>query len=130
MLTFILFVLLLGLLLSMYKRYIPVSGVPRLAMANEFKQEHVTYLDVRDYNIADQYPVKGVFQLPYAYLKRHYGEINNKAIVVVASDQLLLNLSVRFLRRKGFDIVGCYLTEGEELATKPASLKNQKRVPC
>lgn len=130
MLVFFFLILLSALLVILFQRYVPVSGIARLAIADEQMKQHVTYLDVRDYNIADRQPIQGVFQLPYAYLKRHYGEIYTKDVVVVASDQLLLNLSVRFLRRKGFNIVGCCMTEGEKFAAKPSFLKKQKRVQC
>lgn len=107
---FILLILLVGLLFGIYQRYVPVYGVKLLDIEKETPREHVQLLDVRDYHLAAKYPVQGVFHLPYAYLKRHYGEIGSREIVLVVSDRLLLNLSVRFLRRKGFHIVGCYIT--------------------
>jgi rhodanese-related sulfurtransferase len=103
-------IILLGQIYAIFQRYAPVYGVPCIDIENEVLREKVVLLDVRDYNIAANKPVEGVFHLPHAYLKRHYEEIKGKEIVVVVSDRLLLNLSVRFLRRKGFKIVGCYMT--------------------
>ncbi|RXT07969.1 sulfurtransferase [Ammoniphilus sp. CFH 90114] len=113
MLALILGILTNTLLFTLYRRYVPVGNVPCIDRDQIVPREDVLLLDVRDYNIATMHPVKGVLQLPYAYLKRHYGEIERKDIIIVTSDQLLLNLSVRFLRGKGFSIVGCFKAEGE-----------------
>ncbi|WP_167577665.1 sulfurtransferase [Ammoniphilus sp. YIM 78166] len=93
-----------------YPRYVPVLGVE--CMDGEKKTPgDVEVIDLRDYNQADQPTLQGNIHLPYAYLKRHYGQIKKKKVVVVVADQLSLNLSVRFLRRKGFRVVGYYMVK-------------------
>jgi hypothetical protein len=92
----------------MYQRYAPIHGVPcvNLNQVNCLK-ERTVLVDIRDYNLAASKPVNGVFLMPFAYLKRHYEAIEGRDIVLVVSDVLAFNLGVRFLRRKGFNIVGC-----------------------
>lgn len=70
---------------------------------------NIVYLDVRDYQDASHKPVQGAFNLPYAYLKRHHNQISSYQVVVVASDPVLKNLSIRFLKGHGFKVVGYQL---------------------
>lgn len=67
-------------------------------------------MDVRDYNQSYRDPVPGAINIPYAYMKRSYSDISRKNIHVVASDYLERNMSIRFLRKRGFKIVGYSLT--------------------
>ncbi len=101
--------LLASLMMMIYPRYVPVFGVQCMDGKKETPDD-VEVIDLRDYNQAGQPFVQGALSLPYAYLKRHYGQIRKKKVVVVVPDQLSLNLSVRFLRRKGFRVMGYYLT--------------------
>ncbi|MFC3341246.1 sulfurtransferase [Paenibacillus abyssi] len=100
------------LLYSLYQRHIPVHGVPYIDIENAGMNNDAVVLDVRDYSDATKHPVEGVVQLPYAYLNRHAGEIQKRKVLVIVSDRMLLNLTVRYLRRKGFTIMGYYIRYG------------------
>ncbi|GAE35535.1 hypothetical protein JCM9157_2647 [Halalkalibacter akibai JCM 9157] len=86
----------------------PVNGINYFDLESDQLRKEVVLVDVRDYNGATKLPVEGVIHLPFAYIKRHFREIKSKEVVLVVSDPILLNLSVRFLRRKGFHVIGCY----------------------
>ncbi|OIJ10526.1 hypothetical protein BKP37_18505 [Anaerobacillus alkalilacustris] len=65
---------------------------------------------MRDYQVALQKPVQGaVVNLPYAYLKRHHQQISSNQVVVVASDYVSKNLTIRFLKGQGFKVIGYQL---------------------
>lgn len=93
----------------LYQRYFPVWYVPNMDGVNQTAGNHIVYLDVRDYQDASHKPVQGAFNLPYAYLKRHHDQISSCQVVVVASDPVLKNLSIRFLKGHGFKVVGYQL---------------------
>lgn len=94
----------------LYQRYFPVWKVPSLKEINNLSNfENIVYVDVRDYQDANHKPVQGAVNLPYAYLKRHHNQIKKGEVVVVASDQVLKNLSIRFLKGHGFKVVGYQL---------------------
>ncbi|WP_379971248.1 hypothetical protein [Ectobacillus sp. sgz5001026] len=107
------YVILLILLLicyQLYERYVPVYGVNKIT--NEDCKEtirNVVCLDVRDYQDAYKDPIEGSKNLPYGYLKRYLDEIENRDIVIIASDAILKNISIRLLRRHGFRIQGYYI---------------------
>lgn len=87
-----------------YSRYVPVFGVP--CLGSEFLNNDVKILDVRDYNQSYKNPIKNSINIPVAYLKRNYHEISNSTIIVVASDTLEKNISIRFLKKKGVNVLG------------------------
>lgn len=95
----------------LYQRYVPVRHVPNMDMTNKDLEKHIVYLDVRDYQDASHKPVQGAMNLPYAYLKRHHDQIKSCEVVVVASDPVLKNLSIRFLKGQGFKVVGYQLVK-------------------
>jgi rhodanese-related sulfurtransferase len=97
------------LMFWLYQRYFPIWYVPNMDVENMNFENHIVYLDVRDYQDASQKPVQGAYNLPYAYLKRHYDQISSCQVVVVASDPVLKNLSIRFLNGHGFKVVGYQL---------------------
>ncbi|AIE61115.1 putative membrane protein [Bacillus methanolicus MGA3] len=99
------------LVVSMYKRYYPVKGVPCIEKENGLTDNHITLLDIRDYNEIATGSVPNSMNIPYAYLKRFYQEIPHHKIHVIASDKLELNLGLRFLKRKGFEITSYELTK-------------------
>jgi rhodanese-related sulfurtransferase len=111
--------LLMILISVMYKRYYPIYRVPCLP-TTELQDRNIVVLDIRDYNEASSKPVLHSINIPYAYLKRHYKEIPNRTIHVIASDRLERNLGLRFLTRKGFHVKSYYLMDS------PCS-KNQKK---
>lgn len=97
---------------SIFYRYFPVTGICCLDI-EQLKPEHLTILDVRDYNISSSDAVTNALNIPYAYLKRYYKEISGKGIILIVSDPLLLNVTVRYLRRKHINVVGYYLKAEE-----------------
>jgi rhodanese-related sulfurtransferase len=78
---------------------------------DDINNKDILLLDLRDYNEAAKMPVNGAYNLPLAYLKRHYGTIQHKDIVIMAPDLVSKNMGARFLKRKGFNILGYSLTE-------------------
>ncbi|WP_349408539.1 rhodanese-like domain-containing protein [Pseudalkalibacillus sp. SCS-8] len=108
------------LTLFILKRYVPVWKVP---FKNDWLAENcnsTVILDVRDYNESCNNHIQGAIELPVAYLKRYYKEIPKENILLVASDNREKNVSIRFLRKKGFNIVGCtnLKVEAQELLVK------------
>ncbi|TLS38014.1 rhodanese-like domain-containing protein [Pseudalkalibacillus caeni] len=91
----------------LYKRYLPLHGVQTMNL-QEIADKHLTVIDIRDYNVAASMPLDGAYNLPYAYMKRHYGEIPAKSIVLASCDLVSKNLCARFLKKHGFKIVGYY----------------------
>ncbi|MBM7622064.1 rhodanese-related sulfurtransferase [Bacillus tianshenii] len=91
-----------------YLRYVPVQGVP--CIASVFQDKDVKILDVRDYNQSYKSPVKNSINIPVAYLKRNYHELADSKIIVVASDSLEKNISIRFLKTKGINVLGYTFT--------------------
>ncbi|PLR90007.1 sulfurtransferase [Bacillus sp. T33-2] len=94
---------------SVYKRHVPVHNVP----CNEtgFLEPHTTILDIRDYNNKANDIKRESLNIPYAYLRRFNSEITPGKIHVIASNRLELNLGIRFLTRKGFDITSYEISE-------------------
>jgi hypothetical protein len=82
-------------------------------------------VDVRDYNESYKNPVKGAINVPVAYLKRYYLEIPCKDLIVVASNRLEKNVGIRFLRTKGFKVVGYTITNEEQTVLKENQLNKE-----
>lgn len=86
-----------------YKRYFPVLGIP----CEKFVQDktNTVVLDIRDYNIEANHNQSDM-RIPYAYLRRHIREIPHyQKLHVIANDRLELNLGLRYLLKKGYQIV-------------------------
>ncbi|AST93610.1 MULTISPECIES: hypothetical protein [Sutcliffiella] len=82
-------------------------------------------VDVRDYNESYKNPVKGSINVPVAYLKRYYMEIPSENLIVVASNRLEKNVGIRFLRTKGFKVVGYTITNEEKTVLKENQLNKE-----
>ncbi|PLR83695.1 hypothetical protein [Bacillus sp. V33-4] len=119
--TFLVLIILGVMIVNIYKRYIPVSGVRNIYWFNH-DLEIINIVDLRDYNVAYKNPILGSINIPVAYLKRHYTEIQNSSIHVVASDQLEKNMGIRFLRRKGIRVVGYTVTDNCKINLKEIQL--------
>ncbi|MED0657313.1 rhodanese-like domain-containing protein [Anoxybacillus ayderensis] len=102
-------VIALFVLYALYYRYVPVRGVKGLTSLSSY--EHVTLLDVRDYNEKDE--MNGALRIPVAYLKRHYQAIPNRQVIVIAKSHLEKNVAIRLLRRYHFSVQGYYIKEHE-----------------
>lgn len=96
------------ILIFFYKRYVPVGGIQCVDLLNT--DDNVIILDVRDYNDSYKHSVPESMNIPVAYLKRYYPSIADRKIIIVASSTLEKNMSIRFLRKKGCNIIGYTLT--------------------
>ncbi|WNF35867.1 sulfurtransferase [Bacillaceae bacterium IKA-2] len=105
----ILIALLIVSLLYVYQRHFPVLHVPSMDDTDNNISSNTVLLDVRDYQDASHKPVQGAVNLPYAYLKRHHRQITSSQVVVVASDAVSKNLTIRFLKGHGFKVIGYQL---------------------
>lgn len=96
-------------LLYLYQRHFPVWYVPSMDDTDHNISNNAVFVDVRDYQDASHKPVQGAVNLPYAYLKRHHRQISSSQVVVVASDAVSKNLTIRFLNGHGFKVIGYQL---------------------
>ena len=100
------FVLLIMILsIPIYNRYFPVKSVP--CIKNGYKNQNATILDIRDYHVSSKDHAYETLKIPYSYLRRYNNGISKNKIHLIASDQVELNLGLRYLLRKGFE-VGSY----------------------
>ncbi|OCA87175.1 rhodanese-like domain-containing protein [Pseudobacillus wudalianchiensis] len=97
-------VIVLLILPMLYKRYVPVVGTEEIQGCHN--NENVSLVDVRDFHEASRNPVSSAVHIPLPYLARQHNEISNKEVIVIVSDKVLLNLSVRQLKKYGFDVKG------------------------
>ncbi|WP_010096380.1 hypothetical protein [Ornithinibacillus scapharcae] len=95
------------LCIMVYKRYYPVQGIPCKKLGHD--KTNTVVLDIRDYNI-DVNQTPSDVRIPYAYLKRFMQEIPNQQLHVIASDRLELNLGVRYLVSKGYNVASYYIS--------------------
>ncbi|HWO76822.1 MAG TPA: hypothetical protein VNM69_13175 [Bacillus sp. (in: firmicutes)] len=65
------------LLLSIYKRYVPILGIKCLPF-KDVNQPRCYIVDVREYNQSFNNPIEGATNIPIAYLKRYWQELNKK----------------------------------------------------
>ncbi len=94
----------------LYTRYVPIKGVPCVEFNNKSKRDKVT-LDIRDYQEVAKDQVKDAIVIPVPYLRRYYSDIPSRKIYVIASTHLEKNLAIRFLKNKGFQVIGYTLTK-------------------
>ncbi len=94
----------------LYKRYVPIKGVPCVEFNKENNRGKIT-LDIRDYQEVAKDEITDAIVIPVPYLRRYYTEIPSGSIYVVASTHLEKNLAIRFLKNKGFNVIGYTLTE-------------------
>ncbi len=87
----------------------PIVDIP---LISEFKPTADTVLlDVRDYQTTFKQPIEGAMNIPYPYLNRFYKEIPQANIIIVATDTVEKNLTIRFLKKRGYQISG-FMYEG------------------
>lgn len=118
--------LLILIINSIYKRYMPVYGIPQIDFGKIYGDTDVSLLDVRDNQAAHRSPVEGAVNIPYAYLRRNHGEMENKEIYLMASTMMDINLSARFLIKKGFNVNGYYIKPQSKKTMKNAGLKKER----
>ncbi len=106
-------VLALFLLLLIYRRYMPVYGIP-LKIIEEETIGNDIIVDIRDYAASSKNPIKGSLPIPAAYLARYASEIPGEKVLIIASDHLEKNWGIRELRKKGIKVVAYTLAGKEE----------------
>ncbi len=108
-----LFLVILGGVIAfhiVYKRYFPVHDTPSIDIGH-LEMETINVLDLRDYNASSIHSFNQSSNIPIAYLKRYYNEIPKNNVYIVASSKLEKNIGIRFLRAKGFHIVGYMIVD-------------------
>ncbi|MGG3798712.1 hypothetical protein [Metabacillus fastidiosus] len=106
-----LIVILLGLIIGfLYARYFPVWGVPCMNEPSS-SINCLTVVDVRDYTQSYKDSDHESVHIPVGYLKRYFYEIPGGEVHIIASDSLERNISIRFFRRRGFNVTGYTLTD-------------------
>ncbi|MFB4169964.1 hypothetical protein [Virgibacillus sp. JSM 102003] len=100
------------LLLFLYHRYMPVFGVGKMDMNYvSYSKEDVAIVDTRDYQDSFNDIIEQAYSIPVPYLNRHFHDIPDKNIVVIASDIVGRNVSTRILRNKGKRVVGYHMVK-------------------
>ncbi len=97
----------------LYKSYYPVKAKCINPTSLQCDEE-TALVDLRDYNISAKHPMEGAVALPYAYLKRYHQELNGKKLYVIAPDLIVRNLSVRFLKNHGHQVLGYCIIQDEK----------------
>ncbi|MCM3570751.1 hypothetical protein [Neobacillus mesonae] len=119
MIILILITLIISFIL--YKRYFPVLGVHFIHL-KDLEVEKIKIIDIRDYNVSYKDPIKGSINIPIAYLNRSIEEIPDNDLYIVTSSSLEKNVGIRFLRKKGFRVVGYSISNHNKNSLKKNSL--------
>ena len=124
-------VLLLGLLIivfiTLYKRAVPVLGVP---YENRILESGTAIVDLRDYNVSSELPVKGAINIPVAYLNRSHTDIPGRKVHVVAGGAIEKNIGIRILRKKGYEVISYTLLKPENKGRVTFELRQAGKKPC
>lgn len=89
----------------LYKRYFPVFGAGCIPL-NDLKLDKLKIIDLREYNESYKDPILGSINIPISYLKRNLKDIPNSDLHLIVTSKLEKNISTRYLRKKGYRIVG------------------------
>ncbi|MBE4909462.1 hypothetical protein IMZ08_15530 [Bacillus luteolus] len=116
---FLLLIIIITLLfISTFKRYVPVKDVKCISLFSHCQLDNAVLVDVRDYNESSKDQIHESINIPIAYLDRYFREVpENKDIIIVASNKLERNMSIRFFRKSGYKVVG-YLLMTERKKSK------------
>ncbi|WP_143060112.1 hypothetical protein [Salinibacillus kushneri] len=95
-----------------YRRHIPVQGVREIDLQSLTKED-VAIVDTRDFQSSSRNSINQAFCMPLSYLKRHYHEIPEKDVIIVAEDRIEKNLSARILKGRGIQVIGYVLMNNE-----------------
>lgn len=103
--------LIIWVVLFLYKRYVPILGIKKIQSIDDlnFRVKDLVLVDTRDYQTSYKNPVNHAICLPLPYLYRHHNEIEGEQVILIVTNRLEKNLSIRILRRKGFNIKGYYI---------------------
>lgn len=98
----------------LYKEFFPVDA-NCINISDVDRDEETMIIDLRDYNISAKYPIKEAFVLPFAYLKRYHHQFQGKKLYIIAPNYVVRNKSIRFLKGKGYQVLGyCIIREGNQ----------------
>lgn len=107
----VMFALLVCICLSLVCfRYLPVWGASCKQIL-EIDEKKMAIVDVRDYNQSYKDAAQTSINIPVAYLSRYFHEIPGQQVHVIAANSLEKNISIRFLRKKGYHVQSYTLTE-------------------
>ncbi|WP_019243853.1 MULTISPECIES: hypothetical protein [Bacillus] len=102
--TYIIVFFLLVFFVSLYKRYVPVIGVPCKHINNDQIEQSKVIVDLRDYNDSDKTHLEEAIRIPVAYLQRYHHEIPSKNVHIIVNDRIEKNMGIRLLRKKGISV--------------------------
>ncbi|OIJ19270.1 hypothetical protein BKP45_14030 [Anaerobacillus alkalidiazotrophicus] len=112
----------------LYRRHFPVKGIECIKLDKIVKTNNAYILDIRDYELAHHHQIKGTINIPLAYLKRNYRGLNEKNVYIIASNIVDVNISSRFLLRKGIKINGFYLIHHPNKKSNIQNCKNRRVI--
>ena len=120
--------LLISVVVMLYKRAVPVSGVP---CKNKIQESGAVVVDLRDYNDSSDNPVAGGINIPVAYLNRSHTDIPGKKVHVVAGGTMEKNIGIRILRKKGYRVVSyTLLKSGTNKGRVNFEIRQAGKKPC
>ncbi|WP_096438346.1 hypothetical protein [Alteribacter populi] len=90
----------------LYYRYVPLFGVECVKLDDIRNQESMVILDLRDFQTAHQSPIQDAVNIPMAHVNRHYVEVGEKSVCLVASSMVDIHLIGRFLKKKRINVGG------------------------
>jgi len=98
-----------------FKSFFPIAA-KCIKLDHVELNEETIIVDLRDYHLAAKAPIEGAFVLPFAYLKRYHNQFKGKKLYIVSPDTVIRNLSIRFLKGKGYLVLGyCILDCNDKL---------------
>ncbi|MBM7703954.1 rhodanese-like domain-containing protein [Metabacillus iocasae] len=98
------------ILLILYKRYIPVQGIKKM-QSLDCSSNSVAFVDVRHFHEMKKEPCQQAVHIPLPYLARHHHSIPSKEVVVIVPDALTRNLSIRQLKKYGYQVKGYWCAQ-------------------
>ena len=120
--------LLISVIVMLYKRAVPVSGVP---CKNKIQESGTAVVDLRDYNDSSDHPVAGAINIPVAYLNRSHTDIPGNKVHVIAGGTIEKNIGIRILRKKGYQVVSyTLLKSGTTKGRVNFELRQTGKKPC
>lgn len=120
MVTITMAFVLLFILVWFYRRFFPVRGVKCTNLQHLKKETKI--IDIRDYHIASHHPVTGATNIPFAYIKRYYQPFIGSEVIIISNDVVAKNLCIRFLKQKGVQVTGYYISNPDNKEKKFAEL--------
>ena len=114
---------LLGIVVTfiLYERYFPVFGL-NCINCKDLDLDKINVIDIRDFNESYMNPIEGAINIPFAYLKRNLNQVPNSDVHLIVSSKLEKNIGTRYLRKKGFPVVGYTIINHSKVLLKESGL--------